>query len=256
VPIHFFAINCEIGYLFLFCFDLALCVINLKTKKMRKLLLVLAMSTSLLGIAQTETEPTVEKEKEGRAEFYIGLGGMSQSKYNLNEKLSDADLPTLNLTVFEFMVGWNVFEEQYSGDFELGGFGGQNGSGNEKSRVIGFNMRLRPHYNIINKEKIAFTGGLNFAYTTNQVDVFSSNAIIDLNNLEMTKNVLTIKNAMFYVGPSVGVYLFKNRTFATRVNLGYEFALTRGRWKSDFSAVNNTIGESGNNRFVFGITLL
>jgi hypothetical protein len=223
---------------------------------MKKLLLVLVLSVSFAGVAQTDTETAKEKDDKVKSEFYIGVGGNLQSKYNLNDKLSSAGLPELNLTVFEFALGWNVFEEKYSTDFELGFFGGENDEGSERSRIMGLNSRIRVHYNIVNKEKVAFTGGLNFAYTTNQVDVFSRDATIDMNDLGAAANVLTIRNAMFYVGPSLGVYLFKDKKYATRINLGYELALTRGRWKSDFSGINNTIGESGNNRFVFGITLL
>ncbi len=222
---------------------------------MKKLLLMLTLSINLAVIAQTETKPVNESEDLKDTKFYIGIGGSVQNKYNLDEKLSKANLPTLNTTALELTVGWNVFEQKYSGDYEIGFFGSQNDSGNSKNRIMGANFRVRAHYNFVNKEKVAFTGGLNFAYTVNQVDVFSRIATIDLDDLGAT-NVLTIRNEMVYVGPSVGVYLFKNKKYATRINLGYEFALTRGRWKSDFSGVNNTVGESGNNRFVFGITLL
>jgi hypothetical protein len=52
------------------------------------------------------------------------------------------------------------------------------------------------------------------------------------------------------------VYLFKKSSLQMRVNLGYEFALTRGRYRSEFGSILNNVNESGNNRFVFGITLL
>jgi len=222
---------------------------------MKKLLLVLMLSVGLAGIAQTETETTAKNESAIDRNFYFGIGGTVQSKYNLDEKLSNANLPTLNTAALELVLGWNVFGEKFSGDYEIGFFGSQNDTGNNKNRIMGANFRLRTHYNFVNKEKVAFTGGLNFAYTVNQVDVFSENATIDMNNLG-TNNVLTIRNEMVYAGPSVALYVFKDKKFPLRVNLGYELALTRGRWKSDFSGINNTIGESGNNRFVFGITLL
>jgi hypothetical protein len=223
---------------------------------MKKLLLVLTLSVSLAGVAQTETETTTKNESDPFRNFYVGIGGTVQSKYNLDEKLSNANLPTLNTTALELVLGWNVFEEKFSGDYEFGFFGSQNGSGNNKNRIMGANFRLRAHYNFVNKEKVAFTGGLNFAYTANQVDVFSQNETIDLNSLAGATNVLTIRNEMVYTGPSVALYVFRDKKFPLRLNLGYELALTRGRWKSDFSGIDNTIGESGNNRFVFGITLL
>jgi hypothetical protein len=213
---------------------------------MRKFLLLLALSLSLPGFAQDTTETsTDEKKSDVKFDLYIGIGGIVQGDYNLNEKLSNASLPEIGLTVPEF-----------TGGFEFGFFGAENKSANERSRIMGFNSRVIAHYNLINKEKIAFTGGLNIGYTSNQVDVYSKNTVVDLNNLGDQANALILRNGMFFAGPSVGVYLFKNKKYATRVNLAYELALTRGRWKSDYSAINNTVGESGNNRFVFGITLL
>jgi hypothetical protein len=224
---------------------------------MRKFLLLLALSLSLPGFAQDTTETsTDEKKSDVKFDLYIGIGGIVQGDYNLNEKLSNASLPEIGLTVPEFTVGWNAMAEQYAVGFEFGFFGAENKSANERSRIMGFNSRVIAHYNLINKEKIAFTGGLNIGYTSNQVDVYSKNTVVDLNNLGDQANALILRNGMFFAGPSVGVYLFKNKKYATRVNLAYELALTRGRWKSDYSAVNNAVGESGNNRFVFGITLL
>jgi hypothetical protein len=52
------------------------------------------------------------------------------------------------------------------------------------------------------------------------------------------------------------MYLFKKSSFQVKVNAGYELALTRGRYDSEFGSILNNVGESGNNRFVFGITLL
>lgn len=223
---------------------------------MKKILLFAMLSVGFAAVAQTETEVEKETKDKGKSEWYIGIGGATQGKYNLNDKLSNANLPTLNNTSFEFALGWNVFEDKYSGDFEIGGIASQNDLGNDKNRHMGVNIRLRPHYNFVVKEKVAFTGGLNFTYTTNQVDAYSSDNIVDLNNLAGVTNVLTLRNAMFYTGPSVALYLFRDKSFKTRINLGYELALTRGRWKSDFSGITNTVGESGNNRFIFGITLL
>jgi hypothetical protein len=58
---------------------------------------------------------------------------------------------------------------------------------------------------------------------------------------------------MLFAGPSVGV-LFKNKNKVIgRLNIGYEFALTNGKWKSDFGSVQNTVREQGVNRFMVGI---
>jgi hypothetical protein len=61
---------------------------------------------------------------------------------------------------------------------------------------------------------------------------------------------------MLYVGPSASLYLFRLTNWKLRAKVAYEFALTRGRWRSEFLKVNNTVGEQGNNRFMFTLTTL
>jgi len=122
----------------------------------------------------------------------------------------------------------------------------------------GFSGKIRTHYNLVNKEKIAFTSGLSLAYQVNEYDIYSKDNSIDLNNLEPNNNSghVNINNSMLYFGPSASLYLFKNSNWKVKLDLGYEFALTRGRYDSEFGSVLNNIGESGNNRFVFGITFM
>jgi hypothetical protein len=111
---------------------------------------------------------------------------------------------------------------------------------------------------LINKEKVAFTTGLNLSNTTGELVVFTKNNLIDLNDLTPANNVgnLSLRNNLFFVGPSASLYLFNNKSTKLRLNVGYEFAFTNGKWKSDYADVDNTVKEQGNNRFVFGITLL
>jgi len=167
-------------------------------------------------------------------------------------------LPELNETMPELQVGMNVFGEKFSGDAEFGFLFSKNDKGNSENQNIGFTSRLRVHYNFINNEKVAFTGGLNISATASEVDIYNKNNVIDLNDLEPLNNTghVSLRNQVFSAGPSVSLYLFKNSSTKIRANLGYEFAFTNGKWKSDFASVENTVKENGNNRFVFGISFL
>jgi len=40
------------------------------------------------------------------------------------------------------------------------------------------------------------------------------------------------------------------------LNLGYEFALASGKWKSDFANVSNSFSENGHNRFMIGLVFM
>ncbi len=204
---------------------------------------------------EKEVAATTDKPK-----FYFtyGINAQVQDELNIDKKLQAAGLPEVNSFTPEFFIGMTLFGKKYSGDLDFGFLNSKNDAGSNENRYIGFTTRLRVHYNLINKEKIAFTTGLNVSNTIGELIVYTKNNTIDLNDLTPINNVgnLSVKNSMFFVGPSASLYLFNNKSTKIRLNVGYEFAFTNGKWKSDYADVNNTIKEQGNNRFVFGITLL
>lgn len=214
------------------------------------------MISSFVSFSQTDDEK--EKCEKVDVDMYIGIGAQVQSKFDLNEKLKSANLPELKKFMPELQLGMNVFGEKFSGDAEFGFLFSKDDKGDSKIQDMAFSARLRAHYNIINKEKVAFTGGITLASTSSEVDIFSKSNVIDFNDLDPANNGghISIRNEMFYAGPSVAVYLFKNKSTKLRLNLGYELAFTNGKWKSDFASVNNTVKEIGNNRFVFGVSIL
>lgn len=221
---------------------------------MKKIIFVLLLTYGFQSFAQSDNDSNEKVD----VDFYFGIGAQVQSKYDLNDKLKAANLPELNQTMPELQVGMNVFGEKLSGDAEFGFLFSKNDKGNSENQNIGFTSRLRVHYNFINAEKVAFTGGLNFAATGSEIDIYNKNNVIDLNDLEPLNNSghVSLRNQVFFVGPSVSLYLFKNKSTKIRANLGYEFAFTNGKYKSDFASVENTVKENGNNRFVFGISFL
>ena len=224
---------------------------------MKKVLLSLVLLSSFVGFSQEQSSDST-KTKKVKVDGYFGFNGNINDNLNLNKKLRNANLPELDSFVPELTFGLNVFDQKYSGDIEFGILFAKPEEGNNEMKYQGFNTRMRVHYNVVNQENFAFTTGLSLAYMGSQYDIYSKNNTIDLNDLEPNNNSghVSFTNQMLYLGPSVSMYLFKKSSFQVKVNAGYEFAITRGRYDSEFGSVLNNIGESGNNRFVFGITLL
>ena len=221
---------------------------------MKKIIFICLLSVGFQSFAQSDND----SNKKVDVDFYFGIGAQVQSKYNLNDKLKAANLPELKETMPELQIGMNIFGNKISGDAEFGFLFSKNDKGDSENQNIGFTSRLKVHYNFINNEKVAFTGGLNVAATGSEIDIYNKNNVIDLNDLEPLNNNghVSLRNQVFFVGPSVSLYLFKNKSTKIRANLGYEFAFTNGKYKSDFASVENTVKENGNNRFVFGISFL
>jgi hypothetical protein len=225
---------------------------------MKKTLLSILMMSSVIGLAQEPKVDSVKTSKSYKLDAYIGFTGNVNDDLNLNTKLKNANLPELDAFIPEAHFGFNLFMEKYSGDLEFGFALAKPSEGNNEMKYRGFNTKIRVHYNVVNQENFAFTAGLGLAYIGNQYDVYSKDNTIDLNDLEPNNNSghVGVTNQMLYFGPSASVYLFKKSTLHLRLNVGYELALTRGRYRSEFGSVLNNVNESGNNRFVFGISLL
>ncbi len=190
--------------------------------------------------------------------MYVGIGGQIQDNLNINQKLKLSNLPNIPTAMPEFILGFNAFGKKYSGNLEFSGLYADRSNGANKTRLVTSNFRGNFSYNLKVKPKYALTAGLNLALTNNQFDIYNENASIDLNNLNPLANGghISLRNNMFYAGPSAAAYLFRNSKWQVRINVAYEFALARGRWHSDFLNVNNSVNESGNNRFVFSVVLL
>lgn len=220
---------------------------------MRKIILTAILVAFQLGTAQEKNE--IKNKSNVDATFYIGVNAHIQDNLNLNSNLQASNVVLLDNSPAEFIFGFNVFGKKYSSDFEFGF--GENKKENltSKNKNMQFTGRIRFHYNLINKTNFAFTSGLSLAGTSSEVDLYSKNNTIDFNNLNPDTNggLLSIRNQMFYAGPSLSIYLFKDKFYKFRLNCAYELAFTNGKWKSDYVNIANSINERNNNRFVLGI---
>ena len=224
---------------------------------MKKSFLLVTMLLTLVAYSQEKATDSIKK-KDYKFSSYFGVNVSVNDDTNLNRKLSNANLPEMNTTIPEFVFGFNYFGKKYSGDVEFGFLWSKSDRGVNETRQMGFNTRIRAHYNLVDKEKFAFTTGLSAAYVGTEYDIFNRNNTIDLNDLEPNNNSghASFANNMFYVGPSASLYFFRKSDWKLRLNVGYEFALTRGRYNSEFGSILNNMGEAGNNRFVVGLVFL
>jgi hypothetical protein len=212
------------------------------------------MAVTMIGYSQEKVADTIKK-KDFNASIYYGVNVSFNDNFNLNKKLSNSNLPELKTSISEFAFGINFFGKKYSGDLEFGFSYDNSDKGENETRQAGINTRLRVHYNLVDREKFAFTTGLSMAYVGTEYDIFNKNNTIDLNNLEPNNSSghVNFNNSMLYFGPSTSFYFFRKSNWQVRLNLGYEFALTQGRYRSEYGSILNNIGEAGKNRFLVGI---
>lgn len=225
---------------------------------MKKLfVLALSLMTFNLSVAQEGTVTNDSICKGPKVDIYLGLGAQFNNGQKLNSNLSSNEMPNIQDVLPEFMVGVNLMGETYLVDIELASSWMDRRNGIARNQLTQFTTRARGHYNFINNKKWILSGGLNLALSRNDLNLFSRNNEIDLSDLnpETQSSHISLRNHMFYAGPSVGIHIKRKEKLIARLNLGYEFALTNGKWKSDFATVRNTVKEQGVNRFMVGVII-
>lgn len=225
---------------------------------MRNYLIACILVVFQIGTAQEKNEEKTEEKNKNEIDasiYFIAVNAHFQDNINLNNNLQASDVVLLDKNTADFVVGFNFFGKKYSSDFEFGFGETKNENANSKNKNMHFTGRIRFHYNVINKSNFAFTSGLSLSGTSSLVDLYSKSNTIDFNNLNPNTNggLLSIRNQMFYAGPSLSIYLFKDKFYKVRLNCAYELAFTNGKWKSDYGNTANSINERNNNRFVVGL---
>lgn len=220
---------------------------------MRNYLIVCLFVAFQFGIAQEKSE--AKNKNDIDATIFFGVNAHFLNNFNLNKNLQASNVVLLDKSTAELVFGFNIFGKKYSSDFEFGFGENKSENSTSKNRIMNFTGRFRFHYNVLNKANFAFTSGLSLAGSSSEVDLYTNNNTIDFNNLNPNTNdgLITVRNQMFYVGPSASVYLFKSKAYKFRLNVGYEFAFTNGKWKSDYANTANSVNERNNNRFVLGL---
>ena len=215
---------------------------------MKKLLFLSFLAMSAISLAQ-EKNPT----EKGKQSIYFGGGFVSNSRFAIDDKLAASALPQIQANVPEFVFGVNHFFNKGFLDMELSSNMFKKSNSATTSNGSRSNFRLRGHYNFVNNKDIVFSGGLNLAFTANDFNVYSQNNQVDMNNLAAsTTSYIRLRNNMFFAGPSIGFAIKNKGEQLVRLNVGYEFALITGKWKSDFANVSNSINENGQSRLMIG----
>lgn len=224
---------------------------------MKKIFFITVVLLAQFTFAQEqETVLTDEKKCEmPKMDLYIGIGGVFYNDFSLNQKIRASGMPEIREAMPELMVGFNSLWEKYSFDMDLSSSYSTKKNSTTENKLASGTLRLRGHYNFVNKSKILLSGGLNVAYTHNDFNLYSRDNEINLNDLNPENNSghVSLKNDIFYAGPSLAFNLKRKEKLSIRLNVGYEFAFTNGKWKSDYANVSNSVKENGQNRLMVGV---
>ncbi len=223
---------------------------------------IICLATALLGLQFSYAQDDVIVQNYNdpddiKFSFYFGGGIAVLGDYNINRNLQAAGMPSINEVMPELSLGYTISSHNIAFDFEVNANFMDKSVDNHRLRIFGSGIKMRGHYIPYKTDAFFVSGGLDISYVTTQFALNDRNSVIDLNDLDPVTQTghISLNNALLYTGPSVAVGLFQNKAFPMRINVGYDFALTNGRWKSEFADVVNRVGESGHSRFYAKINL-
>lgn len=229
---------------------------------------VLFIAVALMGmqysVSAQDTETTTvatpqryDDNNPGKG-LYVSFGVAGNDGFKMNDRLKAQGLPELNSAAFETTVGWYIMMKKLSFDFEVVASYMDDKTATSRVRNINTGFNLRGHYNILTSDKFFVTGGADLGYAFNNFNINTRDRVIDLNDLEPANNPghVNLYNDQFILGPSAAFGFLQNTDYKMRLNLGYNWAVMSGKWRSDYGNVQNTFRENGQGHFYAKLTLM
>ena len=217
---------------------------------------ILVLALCLLAIT-LKAQTTTDSITHPKFRIYVGLGVAVTSEFNINNNLKAVGLPVIGQESPEVTLGYNVAEDKVSMDFEVNAnyFDRKNSENRVRSASAGAKLRL--HYVPVRTASFFLSGGADLSYVTNAVEIYRRDIVTDLDNLDPAdyNGRISLNNTILYAGPSIAAGFFQNRGCPVRLNVGYDFGLTNGKWNSDFGQIENNIKENGQTRFYAKVVL-
>lgn len=221
---------------------------------------VIAQETETTTSTTTSGEESkVRRNNANRPSFYYGFGINVLGDYKMNDKLKASGMPEIANTAPEFTFGFSsrLSDSRFYNDFELSAAYMDKKTTTDRIKTTMLSVRMRVHYKLIDQENTFFSGGLDLGYAQTLINLYSRGNTIDLNDLNPGTHTghIVMRNGQLILGPSVTLGLFQ-KNFPIRVSAGYNIGVTRGKWKSDFAQIANTVNESGLGSFYGRVSLV
>lgn len=226
-------------------------------KKSFLFLVLCCFTTAVITAQEQDTINAVSGNDPQKEGMYFGIGAAFNNGYKISDRLEASGVPRLSEEVFEFSVGYNYMFRKWLLDIELNAAYYDEKSEDSRIKNTGLASKIRTHYVPFKTQSVFLSGGLDLSYLGNIFNLYSRGNVIDLNDLNPATHTghISLYNGMLYAGPSIAFGAFQNTHYGLRLNLGYEWAVISGKWKSEVADVANTFRESGNGRAYARLTL-
>jgi hypothetical protein len=204
--------------------------------------------TFLLLIAIFCITTVSAQDDEDIIRWHYSFGAVVNPDFKINDNLMAAGNHRIADVSPSVSFGWSVeTKNRIKIDVDFGVATTLYGKKNSGYNLVQIPVSLKVQYALINKEKFAFAAGLNGSYVFYDLNIYNDESEIDLNNLNpaLSTGYIRMNNQSAYVGPVLSFTFLKHKSHPLTLSMGYDFAVTNSKWKSDYATLSNTVKENG-----------
>lgn len=195
------------------------------------------------------------QDREDVVRWNYSLGAIVNPDFNINKNLLASGVHRIADVSPYVSFGWNVTTKD---NFDIGvDFGVATtiyGRKNAGYNLVQAPINLTAHYIFSDKEKVALSAGITGSYTFYDLSIYTEgdDTTIDMNNLNPAGNTgyIRMNNQSAYIGPSAAFTFLKHKRYPLKLVMGYDFAVTNSKWKSDYATLTNPVKENGSRAYI------
>lgn len=187
--------------------------------------------------------------------WHYSLGAIVNPDFNVNDNLIASGVHRIADVSPLVSFGWSVVtKNKFALDVDFGLATTLYGRKNEGYNLLQVPINLTAHYIFLDKEKVALSAGITGSYTFYDLNLYTEqdDTDIDMNDLNPAANTgyIRMNNQSVYVGPSLALTFLKHKKNPLKLALGYDFAVTNSKWKSDYATLSNPVKENGGRAYI------
>lgn len=185
--------------------------------------------------------------------WHYSVGAIINPDFNINQNLKATGVHRIADAMPFVNFGWSAeVNDKINLDVDFGVATSLYGKKNEGHNFVQVPVSVKVLYAFIEKEKFEVSAGINGSYVFNDLSIYANNTVIDVNNLNPSENTgyIRLNNQSIFVGPSMAFTFLKDKKHPLKLVMGYDFAVTNNRWKSDYATLANSVKENGGRGYI------
>jgi len=202
-------------------------------------------------LTNEEITQLVNPDQKKWRNLFLNLGGEILEKRAINSVLVAQQIPEISSNLVYMGVGFSYRNQDFLDTFEVElGFNFTNSEDEELNFDNAFSevqLQLRYERKFAEMKSAFFSAGLQAKYLFTSLDVFPNDSTVNLDELTVSPNNITLQHQAFFLGPSFSFNWISqnNNRLLLRLIMNYDFNLYAEDWNAQYGNTLNSFSENG-----------